>query len=155
MLFIACCLDRIYCMSFSDKFNLKFDLKWFRHWWLLGWGWVCLIWYLSLSTKPHGIDLGIEFSDKLGHFIAYAWLMLWFGNLYQSMNGRLVFAGIFILMGIGLEILQGLGQVRQFEYFDMLANTAGVLIGLLTLLTPLAKLLCWIEALLNFSYGKK
>ena len=32
-------------------------------------------------------------------------------------------------MGVLIEILQGLGKVRFFEYSDMLANTAGVTVA--------------------------
>ncbi len=58
-------------------------------------------------------------------------------------------------MGISLEILQGMGQVRQFEYYDMLANTIGVLIGMVMILMPLANVLVWVEGFLKISYDKK
>ena len=135
-------------MSFFDKY----DLKWFFAWWLLGWAWVGFVWYLSLTSSPPDIDFGLHFSDKIGHFIAYAWLMFWFGNLYPSLAIRLVYATIFVLMGVGLEFLQGMSQIRQFEYYDMLANTTGVLIGFVLVLTPLAKLLIWIEGRFNSAY---
>ena len=33
----------------------------------------------------------------------------------------------FVLLGAALEVMQGMGGVRYFEYADMLANTCGVL----------------------------
>ena len=112
-------------------------LKYFRLWWILGWAWVALVWYLSLTAKPPLPELDVPFADKYGHFLAYGWLMGWFGNIYFRKHARLVFAAAFILMGIGLEFLQDMGEARMFEYYDMLANTAGVFIGfILTLGKP-------------------
>lgn len=113
-------------------------LQWFAIWWTIGWAWVALVWYLSLTSNPVDIDLGTTFNDKIGHTIAYAWLMFWFGNLYVSGFARNSYAVIFILMGVLLEVLQGgMGGIRQFSYADMLANTAGVAFAyLLVLSTP-------------------
>jgi len=148
---IVCCLVHIYYMSFFERQ----DLKWFSVWWVLGYGWISLVWYLSLMSIPPEMYPDYAFNDKIGHFLAYAWLMFWFGNLYRSLPARLIFAGLFILMGISLEILQGMGQVRQFEYYDMLANTIGVLIGMVMILMPLANVLVWVEGFLKISYDKK
>ena len=135
-------------MSFFDKY----DLNWFKTWWWLGWGWVSLVWYLSLTAMPPEIDLGLTVNDKIGHFIAYGWLMFWFGNLYRGLSVRLLYAGLFILMGVCLEVLQGMGEVRQFEYYDMLANTMGVIIGFVLVLTPFSKLLARLEYFFKSAY---
>jgi VanZ family protein len=89
-----------------------------------GWAWAGVIVWLSLTPAP--LDVGIEEGDKLGHFAAYGWLMLWFGFLYAK---RLPYAAGFIAMGIGLEILQGALGYRTYEVLDMAANTLGVLLG--------------------------
>ena len=52
--------------------------------------------------------------------------MTWFAQLYKTFRARLFYVLFFISMGVILEILQGLGGVRFFEYYDMLANTLGV-----------------------------
>lgn len=45
--------------------------------WLgMGWAFVVLVIYLSLNPDP--IDAGRVEGVKVGHFIAYGWLMLWF-----------------------------------------------------------------------------
>jgi VanZ family protein len=109
--------------------------KWFGLWWLIGWVWVALVWYLSLTSNPVELDLGTTFNDKIGHALAYAGLMFWFGNLYQCRHARTVYAVIFILMGVLLEIIQGsMTDVRQFSYGDMLANAIGVGLGYLLVL---------------------
>ena len=151
MLSIGYCLVRIYCMSLFERY----ELKWFIVWLTLAWGWVGFVWYLSLTTTPPEIDLVPAFNDKVGHLIAYAWLMFWFGNLYHNAGARLFYAGLFISMGIGLEFLQAVGQVRQFEYYDMLANSAGVFVGVALLLTPLAKLLFRIECIITPTHDNR
>ena len=71
----------------------------------------------------------IEFGDKLGHLLAYGTLTGWFGQLYTRFKTQLwIFLG-FCLMGIVLEILQGLGPARYFEYADMVANALGAALG--------------------------
>jgi glycopeptide antibiotics resistance protein len=53
-------------------------------------------------------------------------LMYWFAQLYAK---RLFYALGFIAMGVALEFIQGMTPYRTFEYFDMVANAAGVLLG--------------------------
>ena len=82
-----------------------------------------LVW-LSLTPRPLEIDL--ESGDKLGHFAGYCVLMFWFAQLYAR---RLPYAAGFIAMGVALELAQGRLGYRSLELYDMLANTAGVLLG--------------------------
>ena len=84
---------------------------------------------LSLTSTPPEIDVGFEYLDKVEHTFAYLVLMGWFAQIYHAANIRLLFAVGLIVMGVGLEILQGLGGVRYFEYGDMVANSSGVLLG--------------------------
>ncbi|MCK4864781.1 MAG: VanZ family protein [Gammaproteobacteria bacterium] len=82
--------------------------------------------YVSLTSTPLEFHIEFKYIDKVGHFFAYFILMAWFAQLYRSPRARLFFVLFFISMGVILEILQGLGGVRFFEYYDMLANTFGV-----------------------------
>lgn len=93
----------------------------------LGWSWVAAIVWLSLTPAPP--DLDIEYSDKLGHFFAYGVLMFWFCQLYLQRNPRIFYGAGFVLMGIGLETLQGVLGYRTYEVFDMYANALGVALG--------------------------
>jgi VanZ family protein len=93
----------------------------------LGWAWVAAIVWLSLTPSPPKVDF--EQSDKLGHFLAYGSLMLWFCLLYAPTKARVGYAAGFIAMGVGLEFIQGMLGYRTYEVFDMLANTIGVLLG--------------------------
>jgi glycopeptide antibiotics resistance protein len=55
--------------------------------------------------------------------------MLWFCQAIVLPRPRIYLMGAFVVMGVGIEILQGMGGFRYFEYTDMLANSTGVLIG--------------------------
>ena len=85
---------------------------------------VAAIVWLSLTPSPVRVD--VESGDKLGHLAGYGVLMFWFAQLYAR---RAPYAAGFIAMGIGLEFLQGWLGYRSFEILDMLANSAGVLLG--------------------------
>ena len=119
------------------------NLKYRTLWLLIGWGMILTVWYLSLTPKPP--EMGIKIWDKLNHFIAYAALMGWFGQLYLSKMQRVFWMLFFVSMGIGIEIFQGMGVHRYFEYKDMLANTLGVLAAVLVLLFRGDGILFWFE----------
>jgi VanZ family protein len=82
--------------------------------------------------------------DKIEHFSAYALLAAAAVQLFTARHA-VARAGIgLIAMGIALEIAQGLfTTTRQMDVHDALANTLGVVAGLLTLLAP------WRDALLR------
>ncbi|MEJ2141255.1 MAG: hypothetical protein P8Y24_02665 [Gammaproteobacteria bacterium] len=48
-------------------------------------------------------------------------------------------------MGVGIEIFQGMGTHRYFEYNDMLANTLGVIVAILVLQFKGDGILFWFE----------
>lgn len=104
-------------------------LRYYNLWLSIGWLMVLLICFLSLISNPPGIDIELKYIDKLGHFFSYFILMTWFSQLYQTSRSRLFYVLFFIFMGIILEVLQGLGGIRYFEYSDMLANSAGVIVA--------------------------
>ena len=91
-----------------------------------------------LSVYP-GSLLGLIFfgnddvlpgSDKLHHFIAY-FITTIFGLLaYLRKNIFLQLSISLLLLGSILEIVQIWIPNRRFEFLDMLANTSGVVIGL-------------------------
>lgn len=109
---------------------------------------VCVI-VLTLIPDPYytlGIDdLFKDLSDKAQHLFAYVMMMGWFMQIYHSKKSHLILATSFILMGIALEFIQGLGQTRMFEVADMAANGVGVLLAWLFAYTRLANILSWFE----------
>jgi len=122
---------------------MRRELKYFRWWLALGWLIVIAVIFLSLLSKVP-INISLQFSDKIGHFIAYAVLMGWFVQLFQSRGVLMLHAALLVGMGIGLEFAQEY-RSRHFEYADMVANTIGVLFGLSMLLTPMRTLLLRFE----------
>ena len=97
-------------------------------WIFLGWALILMVLYLSLFTTyiPKQTFSNV---DKVHHFIAYGTLMLWFAQSFRGQS-RLLVAGALIVLGIAIEFAQPFTG-RQFSLLDMLANTGGVLIGLL------------------------
>ena len=92
---------------------------------------------LSLSAVPKlNLSLGIKAGDKYLHFIAYFGLsILWYFALRDKINEKvfkiLVPLGL-ILYGIILEGLQsGLTTYRTGDVYDAMANTAGVIVGMI------------------------
>lgn len=120
-------------------------LTWQKFWLLLGWILIFSVCYLSVTVSPPDFGMTFEYSDKLKHIFAYFVLMGWFAQIYKTTYGRLFYAAFFVLMGVTLEIIQGLGQARYFEYADMLANTIGVALAWLATQGSLKDILLTIE----------
>ena len=115
----------------------------------MGWLLILLVCYFSLTPTPPKIDIKFEYLDKLEHMLSYLVLMAWFAQLYHTKQSRIYYALFFIVLGITIEILQGLGGIRYFEYSDMLANTSGVVMGLLLTLGKRKDLLLSFERRLH------
>ncbi|MCF6347379.1 MAG: VanZ family protein [Flavobacteriaceae bacterium] len=77
-------------------------------------------------------SIKISNSDKLGHFVAYLLLSLsWF---YALKNFPKIYILVFFLIsyGIIIEVLQGvLTTYRQADFYDVIANVAGVLFAII------------------------
>ncbi|MCZ2147344.1 MAG: VanZ family protein [Bryobacterales bacterium] len=85
---------------------------------------------LPSSSSPMRAWSALHIADKLQHFTAYA-VLAFLPTLHER---RPVFAGIalgIIAMGVCLEFGQRLSEGRFFEMGDMVANTGGVLTGLI------------------------
>ena len=95
---------------------------------------VCLI-------PPPPLDLP-QNSDKLEHLLAYFILSASAVQLFGSRRALCRVAVGLIVMGVGIEWAQGaLTATRMADPMDALANASGVLIGMLTALTPLRDVL--------------
>lgn len=93
-------------------------------------GWLCLAVIVFLSLTPSQFSpVHAKYADKLEHMLAYGFAMLWFCQDYRRRPQRQLLALSLIMLGICMEILQGMTGYRSFEYGDMLANTIGVLLG--------------------------
>jgi len=87
--------------------------------------------YLSLMRMPK-YNIAISHIDKLQHCIAYFTLSIsWLLNFYKQNKKYLVVISC-ILFGIIIEILQQtITSYRTGDYLDIIANSVGVLLGLL------------------------
>ncbi len=127
----------------SAREALRFE----RFWLACGFGFVLLVVYLSLCHDAP--NPGRMFEIKIGHFVAYGWLMLWFSQIFAAAPTRLRFAAAFCLMGIVLEFVQGLTDYRTFAYSDMLDNGIGLSAALVLAQTRLGNGLAGVEAALS------
>lgn len=117
-------------------------------WRWAGWIWIGLVSILTLSaTLPVVIivtneSLNISFYSKeeaktknlpinavsLAHMSAYGLLMWWFAQL-KHRNQYLRVAILFLIMGIGLELLQGMIPSRNLSMMDVISNCGGTMFG--------------------------
>ncbi len=99
----------------------------YRNLWVtVGWALVLAVVYLSLVPSPPSLPGGL--GDKSGHVLAYASLTFWFACLYAG-RVRIMFAIGLAVMGLVMELLQGLGNHRSAELMDTVANILGIIIG--------------------------
>jgi hypothetical protein len=113
------------------------------YWLAIGWALVAFVIYLSITPEP--VRVTLEQGDKFGHAFAYATLMSWFANLYETPAGRLRRAAGFVALGIVLEFVQRWTGYRSFELADMAAGATGVAIGWLLAPPRVPNYLRWLE----------
>jgi hypothetical protein len=96
-------------------------LRYRRLWQGLGWAMVATVACLSLTPNPPQPPALLSW-DKAQHTVAYAGLMFWFRMAFERHWRWPVFM---LALGVGLEVLQGLGGVRTMDWRDMVANSVG------------------------------
>ena len=100
-----------------------------------GFGWVlCIV--LSLMRDPPMPD-DIPDIDKLFHALAYALLSAWAALMLARPRARVVAAVSLIALGWAMELAQGEWTTwRSMDAWDGVADTLGVLMGLLAARDP-------------------
>lgn len=114
-------------------------------WLSIGYALVALVVFLSLASVPVDMEMNFPYEDKVYHAIAYFTLMVWFSQIYHDGFRRIMFALIFVVLGVFLEYLQSFDPGRFAEFGDMVANTAGVALGFVVTLTTAKSYLVKIE----------
>lgn len=112
-------------------------------------GMLGLLAVIGLSLLPARGLPPVPFSgfDKVGHFLGYATLSAYGGMLFARMRPQTWTAAGLVALGIGLEFAQAqLTDSRMGDLRDAVANTLGVLAGLVSASTPLARLLQRLDA---------
>lgn len=86
-------------------------------------------------------------NDKLHHFLSYAVLAWWCTLAFQISDIKKLFLLAVYLITFGgiIEILQGLSGYRYAEWLDFLANSLGVVIGVLFAFYVTKKILFFVE----------
>lgn len=118
-------------------------LKYKPLWLVVGFCMIAFVVQQTLTFSP--MEVGMSLSDKSLHTIGYFCLMGWFMQIYTRTSAKVIWAIFFVSMGVVLEFLQGLGGVRHYEVFDMLANGLGVLIALAASFTRFSRILAGFE----------
>ncbi len=125
-------------------------------WWrLAGWGLIVLAVYLSLgptSAVEKTWVFPIPYHDKLGHFMAYCALMVWFAGVHRREHDLLVAQYLFLL-GLLMELTQGSLAHRSADFGDLLANTAGIVTGLLLSRAGIGRWAHWVERRLGLQHA--
>jgi len=112
-------------------------------WWLLlGLLLVAGLFYLSLDRPP--AIMSANHMDKVGHLGYYLLLAYWFGCILQP-RWFWQLGGSLILIGALIEVLQGLTPYRSMDFNDWLADSIGVLIGLMLAFSPMGQAMLWVE----------
>ena len=105
-------------------------LRFPRLWLSLGWLAIALaivVCLLPSNRLPQPPNL----SDKSEHFLCYLLLSCWFAGIYPRARYWIIGIGL-LVMGVLIEFAQGaMGLGRQADAHDVLANSTGIVAGLL------------------------
>ena len=112
--------------------SLRFP--WF--WW--GCGSLLLAFVVLGSLLPARQVMPVPIDDKIMHALAYAVLTLWFSGLYLRGRDLSLIAVLMFLLGLMLDMLQGMVSTRTFDLWDVAANGSGILAAWLLARTLLA-----------------
>jgi VanZ family protein len=130
----------------ESAYVLRPKLRYAWLWWVIGY--VLIAWTINDSLEAHPPEFG-HTSDKVLHFTGYFLLTTWFAGVARTSWYWLVGLGLAALGGC-MEILQGLmHNGRTADWMDMLANSCGILAGLLIAWLGLGRWMVWIEKLLG------
>lgn len=100
-----------------------------RLWQAAGWTGVLAVSMVSLAPVPPE-TVEAAGGDKLLHLLGYAALAFWFGQLRPPAGaGRWQVAAGLTVLGAALEAAQYLVPWRSTEGWDLLADTAGAIVG--------------------------
>lgn len=115
--------------------------KLIKLWYALGALMLMAVAFVSLMPAP---DVGV--SDKVAHLVTYFLLAGWFGLLARNPGMLVCNLVALIAYGMVIEVLQAQTGYRFAEWGDVVANSAGCLLGATLYFTPLRRLFFFIDA---------
>lgn len=90
--------------------------------------WALVMATLWLSLVPvHHVPSAFSFWDKAQHALGFAGLAFLGLMAYPGRNVRVLFS--LLLLGAGIEVVQGLTGWRQGDWQDWVADCAGLIMG--------------------------
>jgi len=103
----------------------------------IAFSWTLLILFLSFKNPSNIPNIAIPNIDKVVHFMFYfVFVFLWYRYLFFIKKTKITHVFILVLVAILLGILIEFGQgyftvTRQADFFDVLANSLGSIVGVL------------------------
>ncbi|MDH3619385.1 MAG: VanZ family protein [Gammaproteobacteria bacterium] len=91
--------------------------------------------YWFFDTKPDALSW-LKHADKWMHAVTFTVLSVWFCGLFEKRRYWLVAAGL-VAFGLFVEFCQLQVSYRSAEWNDILANTAGIIAGLVVAMAGL------------------
>jgi VanZ family protein len=98
-------------------------------WVWAGLGWALVIGVVVGSLIPGKMVPNVGIGDKIQHAGAYFLMMIWFAGLYRR-GVHPIIAAVLLLLGTGLDMLQGTTRTRSFDLYDIAADAVGIGVGL-------------------------
>ncbi len=116
---------------FNYFFTLLFNYKYTFHWRIVFYLNSIVLLYLTLmpSVQPQS---SIQHLDKLFHFIGFGAFAFFYRLAYPKIQESKIIL-LSCLLGVTVEIIQGILPHRSFSYADMIADFTGILIAVLFL----------------------
>ncbi|MET0534766.1 MAG: VanZ family protein [Steroidobacter sp.] len=128
-------------------------LRYPRLW--LGFGWAAVVFAIVICLMPVSQLPQVDASDKTEHFLAYLLLSLWFAGIYPKARYWIIAIGLCIL-GVLIEFAQGTMHLgRHADPMDVVANSTGIVAGLLVCWFGLGGWAQWIESLVTKAVVRK
>lgn len=119
-------------------------LRWHGIWVALGGAIMLFVMWMALMPDP-SITLSFTYGDKLLHASTFCGLTGWWGNIYRGYPARAWVALGCLAFGVFIELAQWLDPPRDASGWDVLADAIGILLALVLLRTPLARVLANLE----------
>ncbi len=99
------------------------------------------VFFISLMPLPTpNLEPAFYLSDKALHLFTYGFLALWFMQILKPDHFLRAFQSL-LAMGVLIELLQALTTYRFFEWWDIIANSAGLILAMTLQKTSLVLIL--------------
>jgi VanZ family protein len=116
--------------------------------WWLGFGLSALVMILAVALLPVATPIPVRAGDKVLHFLAFAFLTVWFLGLFEWRMGWRI-AALLVAYGVLIEVLQSFTAMRLADSYDLIADVSGIATGWLLARAGLRHWCQWVEGALG------